>query len=172
MRKIIVTFGLILMCIAYFVLIKMDITGKDIENKVNTLITNEKNELIQTYPSSPEGVIDSHNRLMQYEYNKELRNEDIPVLIETMRMLYSDKLVANNLLEIQEISLTQEIASNREKELYMTGSKVGDVIYKEEDKVTAIVQHFTTLGGVRRTYHLIKENDRWKINSWEDQSVE
>lgn len=168
MRKIIVTLGLVLMCIMYFILIRKDIVEKDSNSKIDVLINKEKNELTQTYPSSPKDIVESHNRLMQYEYSKEIRDENIPLLLETMRMVYSEELLKANSLESQQTSLLIEIANNREKGLYMIGSQLGDILYSDEDKVTITVKHFTTLGDIVRNYNLIEENKKWKINHWEN----
>lgn len=172
MRKIIVTFGLVLMCITYFVLIRKDMAEKDLKTKIDVLIINEKNELLQTYPRSPKEVIESHNKLMKYEYSKEIKEEDIPLLLETMRMIYSEELLKTNSLESQQTSLLVEMASNKEKGLYIIGSEIGDILYKDADKVTIMVKHSTTLGDISRSYDLIQENEKWKINYWEDKLLD
>lgn len=172
MRKIIVALGLILMCVAYFVHIRTGVVKMDSKNKVDVLINNEKDQLAQVYPDSPKGVIESHNRLMKYEYSKEIRDEDIGLLIETMRMLYSAELLKHNSLEKQEASLSVEIAKNKEKGLYIIDSEIGDILYKGVEKAIVIVKHFTTMGDITRDYHLTQENSEWKIESWENRATD
>lgn len=166
MRKLIVICGLVLMCILYFIFMKTSSVEGESKNKIDTLITNEMKGLESSYPSSPKGVIESHNKLMAYEYSKEITENDISLLIEAMRMLYTEALLDINTLESQKLSLTAEIITNKGKGIYIIDNEVGDILYEDENKVAIIVKHFTTIGDITRKYDLIKEDDRWKINRW------
>ena len=158
-----------------------DMSGnKDVNISQNTSARlKELGEKIkQDYPDAPKAVIQMHNEFMGIGYSSQMSKEDIPSYIEKIRPLYSEELKELNSVEVQTAEFIAEIDKNLEDSFIIISSQIGDVTIikdsdEEEPKIAEVmVKHSSNQGDLVRTYRLVKENEQWKINSWENLNSE
>lgn len=137
-----------------------------------------KEELEESYPSTPKEVIEEHNQLMLLGYSSGIKDEDFTTYAEALRMLYTKRLQEVNPIETQVSGLISERLKNEDDPLIMINNEVGDVtIVKnaqnaEDESAEIMVKHGTNKGYISKKYMLIKEDGMWKIQSWETQKSE
>lgn len=171
MKKGIVILIMILICSVYFFSVKR--TVKDIEKegvmRIDRLLQKEKTKLETEYPQTVEQLLKINNELIKLEYSRDMMPELAPLAVEIARLMYSSELLMLNDAELQVELLVEELARNLENELYVIGSEIQDISYKQDSELlTAAVLHYTTNGDVKRDYKLREEEGKWKIYNWED----
>ncbi len=130
------------------------------------------------YPNTPRDVAKLHNRYFKLFYGQSLSDDELLVLNEKVRMLYSTELLAINTETSNLNSLKQNIKDMNEKGYVYksyTLPEASQVQYFTRDgKEMASLVVAETIGtddgiGYRDVkYILIKENDQWKIYGWGD----
>ncbi len=181
--------GLFMMVIIGIYIISMKNIGKDSSNTGNnkesdisqntsTRLKELDNKIKKQYPDTPKEVIEMHNDFMSIAYSTEISKEDISIYVEGIRTLYSEELKELNSIEEQTNSIIEEININEKDSFIIISSEINDVVVikdsdEEEPKIAeAVVKHSTSQGDLIRTYRLIKENEQWKICSWENDKAE
>ncbi len=181
--------GLFMLVIISIYIISMKNIGKDgsgtgsskesdISQNTSTRLKELGNKIKKEYPDTPTEVVQMHNNFMSIAYSTEISEKDISIYVDGVRALYSEELKQLNSIEEQTKSIIDEMNINKKDSFIIISSKIDDVVMikdsdKEEPKVAeAVVKHSTSQGDLIRTYRLIKENEQWKICSWENDKAE
>lgn len=177
MKKLLLTLVMVGICVIFFFSVRG--RGKTVNTDSQTIrlekeLASCKEQLEQDYPETPKEVVEIYNKLMGLLYSSSMKDQYITTYVEIVRELYSKELLELNTQEAQEMGIKLSREEQIDSPLIIIGSEVQEVIrVKEndsikEDDVQVEVTYYMNSGDINRTYHLIKEDDKWKINSWED----
>lgn len=130
------------------------------------------------YPNTPRDVAKLHNRYFKLFYGQSLSDDELVVLNEKVRTLYSTELLAIN-AEITNLNGLKQNIKDMNEQGYVYKSytlpEASQVQYFTRDgREMASLEVAMTIGtkdgiGYRDVrYILIKENDQWKIYGWGD----
>ncbi len=130
------------------------------------------------YPNTPRDVAKLHNRYFKLFYSQSLSDDELSVLNEKVRTLYSTELLAINTETLNLNNLKQNIRDMNEKGYVYKSYTLPEAsqvqYYTSDGREMASLEVAETIGtndgiGYRDVkYILIKENDRWKIYGWGD----
>lgn len=179
MRKFGIIIFMIAMCVAYFFYakarpsVKKDVVVNAI--KVDKKFEDIKQRIEEDYPATAKEVIQVYNELMGYAYCSSMKDDYIEEYIEGVSLLYSKELLELNPQEQQVATLTAERITDEARPLILIESEIETVVKAENNgtisdtSAQVEVMHYTNKGDIARTYNLIKEDGKWKINSWIDE---
>lgn len=130
------------------------------------------------YPNTPRDVVKLHNRYFKLFYGQSLSDDQLVVLNEKVRTLYSTELLAIN-AEITNLNgLKQNIKDMNDKGYVYKSYTLPEASqvqkFTRDGKEMASLEVAMTIGtkdGIAYRdvrYILIKENDQWKIYGWGD----
>lgn len=130
------------------------------------------------YPNTPRDVAKLHNRYFKLFYGQSLSDDELVVLNEKVRTLYSAELLAIN-EEITNLNGLKQNIKDMNEQGYVYKSYIlpeaSQVQYFTRDgREMASLEVAMTIGtkdGIAYRdvrYILIKENDQWKIYGWGD----
>lgn len=184
MNKVIALVIMIVVCSIYFV--AMDYRGEEsgivkkqeqvLDNKLkvdaNKDTIQKMIQQIETeYPETPKMLIEFNNRIMQYQYSKDVNDEVMTETLKALRMLYSEELLQLNSYEKQFENLKVELEKNHIGKLYLTKNTIKSIEFPSPENAFVEVVHETTKESERRQYTLVKEKGLWKIHSWSSLSL-
>ncbi|MCI8409137.1 MAG: hypothetical protein HFJ09_07710 [Lachnospiraceae bacterium] len=143
--------------------------------EVNTLVNKDLNI---NYPSTPREVLKMYSRLQTCAYNQGLSEKDLTAVIEQMRVLFDDDLIAANSLEQQLEDLKKEIKEFQKKKQTISNyvidkdSSVKEKKIKEKEYATLVVSYLIKEDrGYNKTYEQFilrkDEENKWKILGWD-----
>lgn len=125
------------------------------------------------YPATPSEVVKLFGRMNQCLYNTALDENQFMGLLNQVRMLYSEELLAKNSLQEQKDAIHNEVEQFREmkkKIVNYTVDKASSVKYKTvKKKKCAYLEMAYFMSGDGKYYKsfqdyvLVKEGKRWKI---------
>ncbi len=176
MKKFGIIIFMIVMCVAYFFYAKSRPVAKN-DVVLNAIKVDKKFEELKTkieeeYPSTPKEVIQIYNEMMGYAYCTSMKDAYIEDYITDLNLLYSKELMELNPKEQQVAKFTAERLADTEKPLVVLESEIEAVVKVEKNgqisdtDAQVEVKHSTNQGDITRTYSLVKEDGKWKINSW------
>lgn len=179
MRKFWIVLFMIVMCVAYFFYVREKATAPQetvVAIQVNEKFAEIKKQLESEYPSTPKEVMQVYNELMGYAYCSSMKDTYIDAYVDDLRLLYSKGILENNTKEQQVAALTLERIQKEDAPLIIISStveaviktQVGDTISDTSAQVE--VKHFTNQGNFTRTYTLVKEDGKWKIDKWQNEN--
>ncbi len=152
-----------------------DVKGNDesgVKLKISSELQKLDEKIREEYPDTPKEVVQIHNEFMSIGYGSKMTEDDITSYVDKIRDLYSEEFKKLNSVEAQKQHLIDEINSNEKDSFTIISSDIDDVTIINDNDETEIaevtVKHFTSQGELMRTYTLIKENEQWKICSWEN----
>lgn len=130
------------------------------------------------YPNTPRDVVKLHNRYFKLFYGQSLSDDELVVLNEKVRTLYSTELLAIN-AEITNLNgLKQNIKDMNDRGYVYKSYTLPEASqvqkFTRDGKEMASLEVAMTIGtkdGIAYRdvrYILIKENDQWKIYGWGD----
>ncbi len=187
MKKVIIFFVLIALCGFYFISMQnrgRQITRGNRKESIQEKLVEAQDEIVSKDFNTPVELIEMNNKLMGLFYSSYRAEEDISKYIETIRMLYSERLRGIVEQAQQEATLRQEIAiytkplviiKSEVKETHSVMEKEGGSSKEKtsgEESVIVRVMHYTNKQDVERNYFVKKENNSWKIDGWEDSKKE
>lgn len=171
MKKLILIMSMVVLCAGYFLIVR-DRNDKPIEKYkegIEVLLQTETTRLETEYPKTPEAVIESHNKIMEYQYSQQMEQGLVDEAVIALRHLYSEALLEMNPKEQQEFIMVGELLDNKQNKIHMIKSEIETVEYSsKKDAATIKVKHYTTKGDKLRNYDLVLENNKWKINGWKN----
>lgn len=143
--------------------------------EVNTLVNKD---LKINYPSTPREVLKMYSRLQTCAYNQGLSDKDLTAIIEQMRMLFDDELIAANSLEQQLEDVKKEIKEFQKKKQTISNyvidkdSSVKEKKIKEKEYATLVVSYLIKEDrGYNKTYEqfILRKDaeNKWKILGWD-----
>lgn len=117
--------------------------------------------------TSPFHVVNLNNLLVKMIFNN-IKSFTLDELVQKQRFLFSEKLLKENTKEKQlgEYKTQVEVfVANKTKLMY---THVDDIIYDTQNICYVVVTYaFNNLSSYKYKYCLIKEDDNYKILSWE-----
>lgn len=143
--------------------------------EVNTLVNKD---LKINYPSTPREVLKMYSRLQTCAYNQGLSDKDLTAIIEQMRLLFDDELIAANSLEKQLEDVKKEIKEFKKKKQTISNyvidkdSSVKEKKIKEKEYATLVVSYLIKEDrGYNKTYEqfILRKDaeNKWKILGWD-----
>lgn len=112
---------------------------------------------------------------MGYAYCSSMKDEYTEAYIEDLNLLYSKELIELNPMEQQVALFKAQRIGEETKPLIVIQSEIETVVKAENNgeisdtSAQVEVKHSTNKGDIIRTYSLIKEDGKWRINSWKDE---
>lgn len=176
MRKVLAVLIMLLIGSIYVLSIKQDGQGVDNhmtqESSENVKRLVELEEILETkYPNTPKEVIEIHNELMQRQYSKQVDEAMLKEIVKLVRELYASELLGLNTYEAQLEGIFQEVDANKEQDIFLESSTIETIEFIDQQLTIVEVKHHITQKTIERMYYLVKEEDKWKIRSWKDESV-
>ena len=166
---------MIALCVGYFFYVREKAVNPNdtiVAIQVDKKFEQIKEQIESEYPATPKEVMQVYNELMGYAYCSSMKDQYIGDYVQDLRLLYSQELLERNTEEQQILAITAERITDVEKPLILIASNIEAVIKSQdntsETKMEVEVKHSTNKGDILRTYHLVKENEKWKIDSWQD----
>ncbi len=146
-------------------------------HNVQKELDNISDSLKDEYPATPDEVINTHNQLMKVLYNPAATEKNIDDYVMAIRKLYSKELLAMNTVEDQVATLTKEKSDDATNQLEIITNEIKKtyIVKDNEGNDTSAeinVLHLTNQGSINRTYFLVMEDGKWKINSWLNTNTE
>lgn len=148
------------------------------DEQMNEVQTLKLYDLENQYPKAARDVVKLHCRFLKTLYNEELEKEDIQALNEQVRKLFSTELLEENSEDTQMEALTTDInkfhADGRTFISYEADAE-NNVLYTTtngKDYAMLYVDCKLRENGktkdIQEQYLLVKENDQWKIQGWQE----
>jgi len=128
------------------------------------------------YPKTPRDVAKLHNRYFKLFYGKALKDEELVVLNQQVRCLYSEELLAyneendnllqlkNNISEMKDKGYTYKLCELPESSQVEYYKQNGVEMATLEVRITLDMKD--SMGYIYMQYVFVKENDKWKIKAW------
>ncbi len=127
-------------------------------------------DFVNDYPQSPEEIVELNNKIMLFLYGNILADtRKISEVLEFQRNLFSTELNELNTLENQIENTNETFGIFLEKGVYVIDITQGSIKYTSQNDYSCSVTvdfYFNKLENIKKQYHLVKEDGRWKINNW------
>lgn len=134
--------------------------------------------MVDDYPKTPRDVVKLHNRYLKLFYSKKLTDDELVILNQQVRYLYSEELLAFNTENVTLNDLKKNIGKMKEEGYTYKLCELPEPsqikLYTRDGKematleVTITVETKDSMGYMYEQYVLVKENDEWKILAWGD----
>ncbi len=134
------------------------------------------------YPETPVEVMKLWGRLNMCVYNSALDEAQFASLLDQMRMLYSKELLEQNQRDVHQKRLQEEVSEfqgNKNKIVSYSADTGTSTVYKQiqgRDSAKVRVSYFINRGGTYvkqfQEYILVKEDQKWKILGFQEESTE
>ena len=136
----------------------------------------ETYDFISNYPKTPRDVVKMHCRFFKLFYGEGVSDEDLVVLNQQLRYLYSQELIQLNSENDNLVNLKKNISRMKEEGynylVYELPEASQVKYYTSEGREMAALEITLTLDTsdskayMYVVYVLVKENDNWKIYAW------
>lgn len=175
-KSITVVILLIAIILFYFNYLSNRSSKQKTQREIDELTALSEYDMITEYPKTPRDVVKMHCRFFKVFYGQDLTDDDLYILNQQIRHLYSTELLAYNTEPDMLKSLKTSIENMRsEKYEYKTfllpeASQVKN--YTQNGKEMATMEVKITVdtkdspGYLYLQYVLVKENEQWKILAW------
>ncbi|MBE5943703.1 MAG: hypothetical protein E7258_02170 [Lachnospiraceae bacterium] len=138
-------------------------------------------DMLGEYPKTPRDVVKLHCRYFKMFYGESLSDDELVILNEQVRYLYSSDLMMLN-DENTNLKALKKNIEKMKKEGYTYKSyelpEASQIIYYTQDgvematlEVTVTVDMEDSMGYMYIQYVLVKEFDQWKIKAWGDSRI-
>ncbi len=168
--KFVVCFVALIAVISIITVIKVIQTSKEQENEASSRYeTIMAFDFENNYPSTPNKVMDDYCYIISYLYSDEIKEEEIPSVVEKSRELMHFKTIGATGLEEQ----IQNVKNEREI-IESTGSFVTSVSHSNvvvdtqfPNYADCVITEYTQSGdNLVGEYVLQMDNYQWKVYSW------
>lgn len=134
--------------------------------------------MVDDYPKTPRDVVKLHNRYLKLFYSKKLTDDELVILNQQTRYLYSSELLKfndenttlndlkKNINKMKEEGYTYKLCELPEASQIKLYTRDGKEMATLE--VTITVEMEDSMGYMYEQYVLVKENGQWKILAWGD----
>lgn len=133
-------------------------------------------DMLGAYPKTPRDVVKMHNRFFKLFYGEELTDDELYVLNQQVRYLYSEEILMlndenENLLELKK-SIERMSDKGYKYKSYQLPEASQIKTYIQDGKEMATLEVAVnidmkdSIGCMYIQYVLVKEKDNWKILAW------
>ncbi len=133
-------------------------------------------DMVGNYPKTPRDVVKLHCRYFELFYGTDIKDDELVVLNQQVRKLYSSELLAYNDENTNLTELKKNIKKTKEMgyEYRSYGlPEASQIIYYTQEGVEMATMEVTVtmdteedLGYLFIQYVLVNENEQWKILAW------
>ncbi|MBQ8412205.1 MAG: hypothetical protein IJX12_01110 [Lachnospiraceae bacterium] len=145
--------------------------------KVETEVEQLSNyDMLGEYPKTPRDVVKLHNRYFELFYSEKLTDDELVVLNQQVRCLYSAELLSLNEENNNLVQLKKNIESMKDEDYEYKSYELPEpsqiLYYTQNDvematlEVTITLKMEDSMGYMYIQYVLVNENDQWKIHAW------
>ena len=131
-----------------------------------------------SYPATPYELLKTYNKYLKYMYNSETSDDELEVLVDKIRCMWSDEWLELNERDMHVSNMRAEIDKFQEDGKVMSNYTVSDSSTVKEftskdgrEGCTLVSSYLYTIkkstSKVYMTYYFLKENGRWKILYYE-----
>ncbi len=134
-----------------------------------------EHNMVGEYPKTPRDVVKLHCRYFKQFYGEELTDDELVVLNQQVRCLYSSDLLDVNPENDNLKALKKSIEASKDKYIYKSYAlpEASQIEYYTQNgvematlEVTITVETEDSMGYLYEQYVLVEENDQWKILAW------
>lgn len=128
------------------------------------------------YPATPTAVVKLYSRIIKTLYNDQWKNEEVDGMIDMIRTLYSEELLAQNEEKEYNTQIKADIAEYKDKQKeiinYRVDGKSQITTWEKDEKEYTSLNVSYSMREKKRSFKiyenfiLTKEEDRWKIVGW------
>jgi hypothetical protein len=127
-------------------------------------------DLEENYPSSPYEVMIMNNHIITYLYGLEIKEEEIPTVINQQRYLFSPELLELNPEDVQVEKIVTEIKAYKEQGFKIIRINSLPVEYNPQNVKLATVKVIQFTNAPKNNYlkYVLEQqiNGEWKILGW------
>ncbi len=132
-------------------------------------------DLIGEYPNTPRDVVKLHNRYFKMFYGSDLTDDELVIMNQQVRCLYSTELLSVNSENNNLNALKKSIEESKEEYTYKsyTLPEASQIEYYTQNdvematlEVIVTVEMEDSMGYLYVQYVLVEENNQWKILAW------
>ncbi len=175
-KSVIVVILLIAIVLFYFNYLSNRSSEQKTQREIDELTALSEYDMITEYPKTPRDVVKLHCRFFKVFYGQKLTDDDLYILNQQIRHLYSTELLSYNSEPDTLKSLKKSIENMRSEKyeyksfLLPEASQVKT--YTQNGREMATMEVEITLdtkdsaGYLYLQYVLVKENEQWKILAW------
>lgn len=135
-------------------------------------------DMLAEYPKTPRDVVKLHSRYFKMFYGEPLTDDELVILNQQVRYLYSSELLMLNDENGNLKALKNNIEKMKEEDYTYKSYELPEpsqIIYYTQEgvematmEVTVTVDMGENMGYLYVQYVLVKENEQWKILAWGD----
>lgn len=132
-------------------------------------------DLEKDYPKTANGVIEYNNSIIYALYSGGIKDTEIALAFSRQRKLFAKELLELNPFEETLAALTEDVVKNREAKKYIISFETNEAKYdgiNENICEVEVIQKTNTSVEYVLKYHLILENEKWKILAWDSMARE
>ncbi len=132
------------------------------------------NDLRVKYPNNYDDVMKNYSFITSYLYSNEIKEEEIPDVVEQQRYLFSDEIIMRNSYKAQIEGVKREREELKLAKDYILSLDFQEIIIDEEYPNYAdvdVIQYMKSGTNLYGTYTLKKYGEQWKIATWEMKGV-
>lgn len=175
-KTIVVSVFLVALVLFYFQHLSNKTAERKTEEQKNELTSLCEYNMETDYPKTARDTIKLHNRYFKLFYGQKIDDDDLEVLNNKIRSLYSEELISYNPQNISFEKLKQDIEKTKKNKYTYKSYELPEAsqikYYEQNGKkmATAEVKVNVSLGKdtgyIFVQYVLVEENDNWKILAW------
>ncbi len=163
---------MMLMVVSVFLLtIRGDRTALEdtqLDYDANKEITTLQQQFEAGYPQTPKEVVAYYNDVLAIQYHAAMPEKAIPETITLARNVYSKALSNLNDHSAQVAQFQKEYVRNQKENNYYQAGTIKEIAFEEDMLAYVDVDYELTEAGFQRTYELVFEDEKWRINKWQD----
>lgn len=131
-----------------------------------------------SYPATPYELLKTYNKYLKYMYNSDTTPEELEVLVDKIRCMWSDEWLALNERDAHVANMRAEVDQFQEDGKVMSNYTVSDSATEKEftskdgrEGCTLVSSYLYTIkkstSKVYMMYYFLKEDGKWKILYYE-----
>lgn len=180
-KMLVIAVFMVVIVLVYFNHISNKSSEKRTEKEATEIEQLSDYNMVDDYPKTPRDVVKLHNRYFKLFYGKKLNDDELVVLNQQVRYLYSDELLSyneegsnlnalkDNIEKMKEQGYTYKLCELPEPSQIVFYTQHGVEMASLEVRVT--LDMGDSMGYIYIQYVLIKENDKWKIHAWGESNM-
>lgn len=175
-KSVIVVIFLIAIVLFYFNYLSNRSSKQKTQREIDELTALSEYDMITEYPKTPRDVVKMHCRFFKVFYGQDLTDDDLYILNQQIRHLYSTELLSYNsepdMLKSLKTSIKNMQSEEYEYKSFILPEASQVKTYTQNGREMATMEVEITIdtkdsaGYLYLQYVLVKENEQWKILAW------